>query len=205
MFVVTGAEALRRPELSIWDADEPPPDFISSVTRALDAAMYAFSLEAFASMAIYFAIGAGLTAVGVYLLRGRGPTTRAVNQQLTGEYRSQARAGHRSASASVGTAAKSSGRRLRTAVEWVALNLTNVGRAHKAFERGDDSFAVTLRVDRIGYRRKVEQIEERGWMFVDERWNKKQKESTPNSDGTHTVRSTQTARFYFVRNPSFDE
>jgi len=87
----------------------------------------------------------------------------------------------------------------------MALNLTDVGRAHKAFVRGDDEFAVTLRVDRPGYRRTVEQIGERGWTFVGERWNKKHKESTPNSDGTHTVTSTQTARFYFVRDRSFDE
>lgn len=205
MFFVTGAEALQRPDLSIWAADEPPLDFMSSLTRALEDAKYAFSLEAFASMATYLAIGAGLTAVGIYLLRGRGPTTRAVNQRLTGGYRSQARVHHPSEAASGSTVSKSSGRRFRTAVEWIALNLTDVGRAHKAFVRGDDNFAVTLRVDRAGYRRTVEQIEERGWMFVGEHWNRKRKESTPNSDGTHTVTSTQTARFYFVRDPSFDE
>ena len=35
MFLITGAKALRRPELSIWAADEPPPEFISRSTRAL--------------------------------------------------------------------------------------------------------------------------------------------------------------------------
>lgn len=204
-FLTTGAKAVRRPELSIWAADEPPSELMSSLTRALDDANYAFSLEAFASMAIYLAIGAGLTAVGLYLLRGRGPTTKAVHQRLNRQYRSQFSGHHPATTASSSTDAKSSGRRFRTAVEWVALNLTDTGRAHKAFVRGDDEFAVTLRVDRAGYRRKVEQIEERGWKLIGERWNKKQKESTPNSDGTHTVTSTQTARFNFVRDRSFDE
>jgi uncharacterized pyridoxal phosphate-containing UPF0001 family protein len=85
------------------------------------------------------------------------------------------------------------------------LNFTDVGRAQKAFERGDDEFTATFRVDRPGYRRKVERIEERGWVLVGERWNKKIKESIPNSDGTHTVKSTQTARFFFERDLSVDE
>lgn len=203
-FLVTAAKALRTPEVSVWVVEDSSDGLLAGLARALDDATYAFSPEAFASMATYLAIGAALGGLGAYLLRGRGPTSRAVERRLRGAPRSQARESFASFTRDGESAVRRPGPMFGVALQWLALNLTDVGRAQRAFERGDDAFSATLRVDRTGYRRKVERIEERGWILVDQRWNRKKKESIPNSDGTHTVRSTQTARFFFVRDGSLD-
>jgi len=141
-------------------------------------------------------------------LRGRGPTTKKVNQRLVTERRAQRRA-MLAANRVRGVPGIEHGspvrEKFRTVLRWAALNLTDTGRAHKAFERGDRTFEATVRIDRGGHHSTVEAIEERGWILIQERANRQKKVVTAHSDGTHTVKASQTATFYFIRDVSLDE
>lgn len=209
LLLLTSVRALWTPELGLRHlTDDSPEGTFEVLAQAVDDADFAFGLEAFGSSAVYIALALGCGALGIYRLRGRGPTTKSVNKRLATERRAHQRAAV-AANHARGVSGVEHGSQVRdkfrTVLRWAALNLTDIGRAHKAFERGDGTFEATIRIDRGGYHSTVEGIKERGWILVQERTNRQKKVPTAHSDGTHTVKVSQTATFYFIRDVPLDE
>ncbi len=210
LLLVTGVRALWTPELGLGHVtdDSSEGTFWDNIAQALDDADFAFGLEAFGSSAVYIALALGCGALGIYRLRGRGPTTKKVIRRLEAERHAHQRAMF-AANRARGVPRVEQGStvrdRFRTVLRWAALNFTHIGRAHKAFERGDHTFEADIRIDRGGSHSTVEAIEERGWILVQERPNRQKKVVTAHSDGTHTVKVSQTATFYFIRDVSLDD
>lgn len=86
---------------------------------------------------------------------------------------------------------------------WAWSSITAHVRARAAYERGLDTFNVTLEVLLPGYTSTLDNITSIGWRLVDkfEHPRIKTTKVTPRSDGTHRVVRTQSQKttFYFVR------
>lgn len=201
-FPVLGVLAFWLPQFSLWSIFEDRPDGIfGELRRTLERQQGVDFSEALATFAVALVVGVVLAAIGVYLLRGQGPTTKAVKKRLSEQrlaaqqQAAQFMAAQRQAEAQLARDAE-----LREQA-WQAM--TPDDQAWHAYQRGDVVFETTMRVEDPSYRRTVAEIVACGWQFKEQvnHPEVRRKASTRNLDGGHDVirTVTQDATFYFVR------
>lgn len=188
--LVLGVLSFWMPQISLWSLFQDEPDgTFDIVVEALTPRRVNF-WQALATFAVGLACAMVFATPGVYLIRGRGPTTRFVKDRLAPQHWTQPQEPQQT-------------KKSAKALHWVWRNLTNGGRAWQAYQRGEHTFEAKLRIDSSSYQRVVRDIEEQGWIYKSRTVHAAERTTTvtPKSDGTHHVvrSSTQHATFYFVR------
>lgn len=191
-----GVLAFWIPELSLWSIFRGPPEnFLEEVARNVERAQGVDTAHAVATAAVGLTIGACFAAVGVYLLRGRGPSTAAVIERIAENRR-------REQSEARQLAHDEQERIWEEERAWEGMALHE--QAAFAHRRGATEFEVVLRVDDASFIRAGRAIEAEGWRLSNRVDHQpiRRTSSEPKYGGGHEVIRTveQEATFYFVRN-----